>query len=266
MKNSTFLSKLLAALCILCVSTYALDAAIVTGTVYTTGESIGLDFNNDGTIDFFLTDAEGEVVHTNGALMFNWSEGGNNIWTTGDMTQGGWDVIKPLTAGTSIGSGANWEAQGDASIVDWSTGGVSFSTGISYVGFRIKIGSNTHYGWAKVNVTGSVSTGLNLQWQQIAYQDTPNTAINAGDLGGGTAIANNNAISTIVYPNPTSNFVIIQGDFTGEDVIQLFDFNGKLMFSQQVTDEQNILIDMTGLCTGMYLIKGKNFTVEAVKK
>lgn len=268
MKICTRFSKVFAITCALCLTVSSLNASIVVGQIIDNEVDAGLDFNNDGVVDFNLVDAGGTTIAPNSGLMWEWSEGGNNVWTIGtDVETGGWDIMKPLTYGTSIGSSANWAAMGDAFIVDYNNDNTTFPLNTdSYVGFRVQIGSNIHYAWAKVRVTGSVLDGFSVEWKQIAYETTPNTAINAGDLGGGTSIEANTAAKFMVYPNPTTDFVTVQADFSGERMLQLYDLSGKLVLSQTITDDQNVHLNLTACPAGMYFLKGENFVTKIVKK
>src|SRR5574344_502145 len=84
------------------------QSQIVEGTIIT-GD--GLDFNNDGTVEFSSSSGNG----TNDYNIYT----DNNVWTIGNLETGSWDLTSNLALGTEIGSTENWEAQGDASMIDW---------------------------------------------------------------------------------------------------------------------------------------------------
>ena len=259
---STF-SKGLSLLFSIISLSFAASASIVPGTIGTFSDAYGIDFNNDGTAEFQIQDAIFGQTHTNATLTFQYTDGGNNIWPSGNFDTGGWDIIKPLTAGTSIGANANWEAQGDANIVDYYEESTTFATGINYIGFRILLNGNVHYAWAKVNVSGSASTGYQVQWLECAYETTPNTAITAGNTGTGIR---ENVTSARIAPNPTSDFVRIQAATTGNIDVTVCDLSGKTVNAPATIEGEQILVNLSGLRSGIYFVKFDNSTVKVLKK
>lgn len=202
----------------LCTSLFistSMFATIVVGTVgngsftgwdNVTSPAFGLDFNNDGNLEFKISNS-GESI--NCYIEYNSSSPTNNIWANGTADEN-WDIPKNLTINTQIGNSGNWIGQGDCSLINWSDDSPVFSVGtISYMGFRFKIGTNTHYGWAKVLITGNSTTGYTATFQQIAYESTPNTPIGAGQLSSGLNSINTTKLS--IYPNPATNLINING-------------------------------------------------------
>lgn len=184
------------------------SAAIVQGTIGngiyvdwngSSSTQYGLDFNNDGNLEFRIystSDAYDDEL-TNCVVTFNYSSG-NNIWTGST-----WDAMQSLTYNTSIGSNGNWASEGDAFLVDGYDGTPYIPLNQDcYIGFLIKINGNTHYGWAKVRMTGTTAT-----WLQCAYESTPNTAINAGATGGVTPTT----YTITVSANPASAGIVNGG-------------------------------------------------------
>lgn len=264
MKKSTCFSKLFVLMLVLCCTATISRANIVTGTLGTFEGSYGIDFNNDGTAEFYIRDAGFDVTHTNAMLMFSWSENGNNIWTNGTLATSGWDDVKPLAAGTSIGSNGNWEAQGDAYLVNYNDETLFPSDADSYIGFRIKINGNTHYGWAKVHVSGTISSGLQIQWLQCAYEATPNTPIAAGSTG--TGIRDNELPQVLAYPSPVVNEVTISASVENAALVNVYDMNGRLVNAPVVVNGEQIRINMEDCTAGIYFVRFNNNTVKVVKK
>jgi hypothetical protein len=99
---------------------------------------------------------------------------------------------------------------GDCSLTNWTDDSPVFAVGtVSYMGFRFKLGSNTHYGWAKVVISGTPTTGYTATFQKIAYESTPNTPIGAGQGALGLSSIKTNNLS--IYPNPATNMINING-------------------------------------------------------
>lgn len=268
MKKSLF-SKFLATLTLLVFVGTTVQATIVQGTIgngdYEGSQAYGLDFNNDGTIEYYITFGANQYADfTNTTIMFSWTEGGNNVWTSGTLETEGWDNVHALTAGTSIGASANWEAQGDAYLVPFYGEPVVPLNQEIYVGFRLKFGSNVHYGWAKVKVTGSETAGYSAQWISCAYENTPNTAIAAGATTSPTAVADNEQLSVSVYPNPVTDYVVVEGANNAE--VAVFDMNGRSVQTEAVAIDNRTEINMKEQPAGIYFVRVNGRSIKVVKK
>lgn len=200
------------------VSTFAQvrQGSVTTGSFIdwsgtTIDDIYGLDFNNDGTVEFRITygytDMGGEIE--NGGLTFSWTEGGNNIVTPSEEQ---WDHVKNLAEGTSVGPNSGWYAQGDAYL------GLEPSIN---VGFRILIGGQVHYGWGLVSVSNNLAT-----WQEIYYQEAPNTPISVGargDVGVVTVLPDNVKVYT---SENTINIACAE-----QEEVKIFDISGRELAS-----------------------------------
>lgn len=260
-KNPTLFKSAILCLTLFC-ATLTINASVVTGTIGNVGGAYGIDFNNDGTAEFYIRDAGFDVTHTNSMLMFTWSQNGNNIWTNGNLDTGGWDDIVPLTAGTSIGANGNWEAQGDAYIVNYYDETL-FPAGDSYIGFRITINGNTHYGWAKVNISGSSSSGYQVQWLQCAYESAPNTAITAGSTGVGIR---DNEKPVLVYPNPTTDVVYINADLQDAHQVFVYDMSGRMVNVPAILEGETAKLDFSALQGGLYVVQFGQRATTIIKR
>lgn len=252
-----------------------LQAAIVPGTIgngtfvdYEGNESTayGLDFNNDGDLEFVITTTGFDVDFTNCYLQYTWSENGNNIWTSGSMETEGWDEVYPLTANTVIDAQGNWEAQGDAYLVSMfeSTPFLPLNTE-SYIGFKIKIGNAIHYGWAKVQLTGDAATGFTANWISCAYENTPQTAILAGSEGVG--IESTQISNIVAFPNPVVDVVTIQmNQIQNNPAISVYNMLGERMSVNYTYDNSMVAIEMQSLSSGIYFIKIQGLNEEETIK
>jgi len=239
-------------------ATVCVNAQVVTGTIgngtfvdwsgYSSTE-YGLDFNNDGTLEFALKSAETETPSTNCAIQWTWSENGNNVVTAGTLDSGGWDEVSPIQAGNAIGANSNWGGEGDAYIVNYYGDVMLPVNQDCYLGFKIKLGTNVHYGWAKVKLTGNASAGYNATWSQIAYNTTPNASINAGQTGVGIASYDNVKIS--VYPNPATSVLNITSETQFESV-EIYNVNGQCCLRASL---ENNSINVETLESGSYFAR-----------
>lgn len=61
----------------------------------------------------------------------------------------------------------------------------------------------------------------------------------------------------IIYPNPTKESVFIEFTKRIDDIIEIIDFSGRVLYSRHLSG-QNIVLDVSNLSNGMYLVKLKN--------
>ena len=81
------------------------------------------------------------------------------------------------------------------------------------------------------------------------------------------------SIDVKVYPNPTSDFVILQFDKLIESDIEVsvFDISGRLILNNMYSNRKIIKFNLTSLAKGIYLIiirisNGNNLAVKIIKK
>lgn len=266
MRKNLFFSTLISASIFILGTMQSAQAAIVQGTINNSEYAGSIDFNNDGTAEFFINSSTAypDLDCISCVIRYNYDDV-TSIWTVGNLDQGGWDNVRGLTAGTSIGANGNWASEGDAYLVDmgYSTPNINLNADV-YVGFRFKINGNTHYGWAKVRLTGDDNNGYSAQWIQCAYESTPNTAIAAGALST-VAIAENQSNILRVYPNPTTDFVVVEMSQT-DDNVSVFDMNGRQINAAVRFENNSAIIDMTAQPVGTYYVRTKQMTSKFIKK
>ena len=94
----------------------AMYASVVKGTIgmgrYTDWEGnisteYGLDFNNDGNIEFVLTNQGYEPEHPNAYIMYDGSLNHGVLTQGANVSTGDWDKTQPLTSGTNVSSTSN---------------------------------------------------------------------------------------------------------------------------------------------------------------
>jgi hypothetical protein len=74
-----------------------------------------------------------------------------------------------------------------------------------------------------------------------------------GDLKVTTAVVNLD-IKTKIYPNPTTNFIIIELEKNVNADILVYDINGKIVIKDKLNDEQQKQLDFSFLNQGNYLL------------
>ncbi len=165
----------------LLLTTLLFHSQTLTASIFYTdipdGVPAGIDFDQDGNFEF---EVDAWPIVGNGDYLVYWNGGPqSNIHAQGNQ-QGNWDVPECVNAGFTIDASGNWIGAGDCAINGWGGGNPSLVTGQdTYLAMKIDMNNNIYYGWVRINVDGAG----NVTYKDYAYNDTPNTSINAGDNG-----------------------------------------------------------------------------------
>ena len=165
-----------------------------------------------------------------------------------------------IPQGSSIGPGNSWDSSSTlvglninitVPLLGYSTnvqsGPMIGTTG--FIGLKFDISGNTHYGWARVEVTAN---GEILSIKDYAYDGTPNTPIVAGETGSGP-----------VGINEAANFVNVQtmGKFIRIELINDLDFANATITSlsgqEIINKELNSSIsqlNVSDISSGIYIL------------
>jgi hypothetical protein len=165
---------------------------------------MSIDLNNDGVVDVTIR----EIPCTMGTFFYANSlraipePGGGFVWGDG--------FLKAMSAGSVIGGRDSFYSR-PASMYVITVSGVYYGgswadagSNPRYLGIRFLIGSETHYGWARITATfephnhhiAALLTGY-------AYETEPNAPIRAGDTGKSDQDAANLASSARPQSNAT---------------------------------------------------------------
>lgn len=93
---------------------------------------------------------------------------------------------------------------------------------------------------------------------ELAVQTLQNNEIltqgfHQGDLKVTTALINL-GIKTKIYPNPTTNFIIVELEKNVNADIKVYDINGKIVIEDKINDENEKQLDFSFLKQGNYLL------------
>ena len=93
---------------------------------------------------------------------------------------------------------------------------------------------------------------------ELAVQTLQNNEIltqgfHQGDLKVTTAVFNL-GIKTKIYPNPTTNFIIVELEKNVNADIKVYDINGKIVIEDKLNDENEKQLDFSFLKQGNYLL------------
>lgn len=241
-----------------------LSALIFTSSLYsqiiytditdaTPNATYALDLNNDLIVDFSIQFAMANKVmcvpqnnnayagNMAGSLHLPWALPAsaaicNTLATWYDATHPG-----TMAFGTSTG---HWVGETD-----------------KYLALKLIVGANTYYGWARLDVMNNSGS---FTLKDYAYQSTPNTCIQAGQIALGVA-EHTNKTTFSIYPNPLTSSTTLQttGDLKntsltifnscGQTIKQINNLSGHTLtisrndlpaglYFMQLTKEQNIIV------------------------
>lgn len=201
----------------------------IAGTEWT--DVYGIDFNNDGILEFRLSDFSGiESNQVNAYISYNWTEGGNNVVSDSEI----WDYAAVLASGQVVDANCIFGGYGDATFQDLTTVPERI-----FVGFRILLDDGVHYGWAEAVVSTSASDII-LNWVACAYNTTPNAPVTIGN----TAAITHVETPTFQAYALGENRLRVETD--GNEVT-LYDINGRQFNIIPCNNEVTITMQQGGL-------------------
>jgi len=161
--------------------------------------------------------------------------------------------IEPIALGATINSSSNWGNSFPEPFIGDDTDPNFQNLEDRYIGCKFTLGSNTHFGWVSV----SFDSNKTLTVKDYAYESTPNTAINAGDIGTTTTVTEfdfNNYFSC--FPIPVKNTLTIQNKKSIQiNQVSIVNLYGQKIISMSKMFSNNISIDFSQLKTGVYFLK-----------
>jgi len=143
-----------------------------------------LDLNHDNVTDFEFSNTSGCTDTFCAQVLGLSAAAGNGV--IGHTTSGHWRLASALQKGAPIGRKAHFLPAGmmleaNSSGYDW---GLWYDVKNRYLGLEFKIKGQTHYGWARLNVTGRAFGSVTATLTGYAYETIPNKAIIAGKTKG----------------------------------------------------------------------------------
>jgi type IX secretion system substrate protein len=235
---------------------------------------LNIDLDNGGVVDFII----GLNSGTSYGFPYNFvatlpQDAANAIAEDGTIA---------TTPPTSLNAALNLSDPIDATI-PWSTAtqqvaaivwpsSTSFNAGNwigatdKYFGFKFLIGTNTHYGWARCDVS---TDGATVTLKDYAYDATPNTAIPAGGMPLPTNINEALANNTMIFGfEKTIKVKLSNSSIDG--IVTVVDILGQEIAKVNVTDETTT-IPMDNAKSGVYFATitkadGSSFTKKLFLK
>ncbi|MEO6168519.1 MAG: T9SS type A sorting domain-containing protein [Chitinophagales bacterium] len=222
------------------------------------GASYDLDLNNDGTTDFQVN------ISSNGAdvkLLINASDNNAIAGTSSDP----YKYPSLLQANDIIGDALTW-VEGNYQTMatsgyfgnpygDW------FGAVDGYMGLRIKVGNDDHYGWARFDVS---EDGKTFTVKDYAYESTEDAPIAAGDAGS-IGITPVNAIGYKVFAANQSIHLQLKNNLSGD--VTITNLLGQRIKLVEINSNA-MQINMSDQTPGIYMVtvrqNGEVFTQKVV--
>ena len=208
------------------------------------GTSYGLDMDNDTVIDFGFIGSTAPAVGVYGILPSNSWVGSNPSFKYPFALNSG-DIISSAQSNWYGGS----SNVGTLNYVSCYGGfGGSNWCGVTdkFLGLRFQISGNTHYGWAKLDVSAS---GDSFTVKEYAYNATPDESINAGQTSLSINEFSLNSVKIVALNKSIGLYNLSENtDFN------VFDISGKSVLQGSTTDT-NYVIEANGISSGIYILE-----------
>lgn len=228
----------------------AVSSSVYSQIIYTDIEDVtpnvsySLDLNNDLVDDFLL---QFQAANTLMCIPQN-----NNAYAGGFF--GGFYLPWALNASSLICySPISWYdsaspgtmAQGTS--IGWWPGKTD-----KYLGLKIRVGVNTHYGWARLDVAGDAAS---FTIKDYAYESTPDGCIYAGQIISGIP-ENTRETGYSISPNPWTSSATLQttGHFNNT-ALTIFNSYGQKAGQVYGISGQTAVIQRNDLPAGLYFIR-----------
>jgi len=242
------------------------------------GETYTLDLDNNGVVEFNLQSLDTAIVSSSynlqtnlqivGGAIGNIVAGASFISDTSSfplaLSQGdtidGNDTFVSYPLGTSSSFGAPILGLLSYSTIDTITGNTIAQGSLAYgnfipnqeafIGVKFDISGNVHYGWLRVEMSSDADT---IIIKDYAYESTANTAIIAGNTGGGMlSIAEKDNNITI---NKIQNTLYIKlDDYNNNSLLNIYDISGREVLKSKLSSI-NEQISLNDFEVGIYLVK-----------
>lgn len=209
----------------------------------------GLDLNNDATVDFTI-DASSDGSSLYFAVKLSAGAASNSFLGSAPS------YIYPfaLSAGDPISSGQTSWFDASASTGTLNFVSCYFGSGGSnwcgvtdkFLGLRFQLAGNTHYGWARLDVSAS---GDSFTIKDYAYNTTPGEAINAGQTSLSVNEFDNNSIKVVALNKSIGLYNLPQAT-----EYRVMDVSGKTVMNGTTVGERYV-IEANAIANGIYIVE-----------
>lgn len=257
MKNTTLLACLLILLLSVKVSAQLIYTdlnpdTILAATTSSPSAQFDLDLNNDGTVDF-------NIRHNN---FGGWIEAEfyTQMGQSGQIITNGTGAATALDINDNINSSQSYwvctATSSSNSALFMNSNGADFpGQGDKFVGLRIKVSNQWHYGWVSLSIPSDESQ---IIIKGYAYNQS-NTSIYAGQTITGINEPSGEAKNIIsVYPNPFNSSATIQFNSTINNAeLNVYNLYGQKIKTMNCISGDQMKIERENLNSGIYLYELK---------
>ena len=157
----------------------------------------------------------------------------------------------------------------------WHSGGTLLRSTDAMIGFKKTINDLDYYVWTRIwaERTGNMTNyTAYVCVDRYAYCTIPDYPLHWGQTSLNWSVEENTEVSTSIHPNPATDFITI--DLPNEEdcqSIEIFSIYGRLVVETFPETSHQTTIDISGLNTGMYIMKiklsdGREFAEKIVKE
>jgi hypothetical protein len=212
-----------------------------------------LDLNNDSVDDFTFYFGSGIMCAPlqNNAYSGNFVGGVHLPWALAASNT----ICEPL----ATWYGTNYPG----TLAIGTSSGYWVGASNKYIALKIIVGSNTYYGWARLDI---LSSSGSFTIKDYAYESTPNACIQSGQ-NGLSNVENTSENVVSVIPNPFTNATTLQvNDNLKDATLTIYNLNGQILKQVNTISGNLISISRDNLPSGLYFItlteENKTIAVE----
>lgn len=215
-----------------------------------------LDFDNNGQPELtFITSQYTTSYGTVNFAIVQVSGNANNA-VIGSLYSSQYPFPFAMNNGDSIsGTNTNWQAASVNSGTQYLgavSGSYTFCNWLGatdkYLGVRFMIGSNIHYGWARLSVSANADT---IIVKDYAYEILPGIGLTAGQMVG---IHTEEALGHIRIFSSSNTVVINNPEFNQGGNVRIYNSTGELVY-ESPANEETMRISLEGKAAGIYLVQ-----------
>lgn len=214
-------------------------------TVTGNGASIDIDLNNDGTMDYNIS-----ILSNGGAGVKMLADALNDNAIAG-MAASPYIYPYALDANDMIGVDLEWNGGPDQTMA--STGyfqsayGEWFGATDKYLGLRLDMAGDNHYGWARLDVSDDAKT---LTVKDYAYEATAETEIAAGATG---TIGINAPVENVINVFTIEHHIYVQLNKGFNGLVTVSNLVGQQIKSAEITGSMTT-VNLKDQPAGVYLV------------
>ena len=208
-------------------------------------------FDGDLTNDLTILQSNSVTSSSTNQYVKVESPVGNSVIGSGS---GGFYYVSNLINGAIISTSANFISSGSLCYGPGYVGSQFCGVTDGYIGVKFAIGTNTHYGWVKLDVTDS----SNFVVKEYAYHDTPDAPLTAGQTVLGIEDNEFSIIKIVALNKSIALFNLPQ-----QTNYRLFSLTGQSVLDGQISNNTHV-IEANTLASGIYIIELTDASSKAV--